>query len=57
MSHSERDPPLELPSESPSSIKDIAAFHAKDGSVVIYDERQHTAWIESRTAVDVDEAR
>jgi hypothetical protein len=29
----------------------------KDGSVVVYDERDHTAWVRSETAFDVGETR
>lgn len=47
----------ESPPELPVAADHIAAFSAKDGSVVIYDERQHTAWIQSNAALDIDEAR
>lgn len=50
------DPTVESATELPTADC-IAAFRAKDGSVVIYDEREHTAWIQSNTALDIDETR
>jgi len=51
------DPAVGSTTELPVAADHIAAFRAKDGSVVIYDEREHTAWIQSNTALDIDEAR
>jgi hypothetical protein len=53
--------PHETPSESsdgtPVTAERIAAFERDDGAVVVYDEREHTAWIQSSGAVDIEEAR
>jgi hypothetical protein len=57
MSSSEREPPPEPSAEPPVPTDHIAAFHMKDGSVVVYDERDHTAWVRSETAFDVGETR
>jgi len=57
MSPSDPEPPTESSAEPPAPTEHVAAFRAKDGSTVIYDERDHTAWIQSKTAVDIDETR
>jgi hypothetical protein len=57
MSTSPHETPSESSSDTPVTAERIAAFERDDGAVVIYDEREHTAWIQSSGAVGVDEAR
>lgn len=52
--------PRESPSQSanpPAPVECIAAFERDDGAVVIYDEREHTAWIQSNCVVALTDAR
>jgi hypothetical protein len=57
MSTSPHETPSESSSDTPVTAERIAAFERDDGAVVVYDEREHTAWIQSSGAVDVEEAR
>ncbi|MGQ5517529.1 DUF7331 family protein [Halococcus saccharolyticus] len=57
MSTSPHETPSESSSDAPAPIERIAAFERDDGAIVIYDEREPTAWIQSNGAVGVDEAR
>jgi phage baseplate assembly protein gpV len=57
MSTSPHETPSESSDDAPVTAERIAAFERDDGAVVIYDEREHTAWIQSSGAVDVEEAR
>ena len=45
------------PSNTPALTECIVAFEREDGAVVIYDEREHTAWIQSSHAVTITDAR
>ena len=51
------DPAGESSAELPAVADYVAAFRAKDGSIVIYDEREHTAWVQSDAALDINDAR
>lgn len=57
MSTSPHETPSESSSDTPAPRERIAAFERDDGAIVIYDEREPTAWIQSSGAVGVDEAR
>jgi phage baseplate assembly protein gpV len=57
MSTSPHETPSESSDDAPVTAERIAAFERDDGAVVVYDEREHTAWIQSSGAVDVEEAR
>lgn len=52
--------PRETSSQSanpPAPVECIVAFERDDGAIVIYDEREHTAWIQSSHAVTLTDAR
>ncbi|WP_195156000.1 DUF7331 family protein [Halococcus agarilyticus] len=57
MSTSPHETPSESSSDTPVTAERIAAFERDDGAIVIYDEREPTAWIQSSGAVGVDEVR
>jgi hypothetical protein len=45
------------PAQPPALTECIVAFERDDGAVVIYDEREHTAWIQSSQAITLTDAR
>ena len=57
MSTSPHEAPTEPSTNAPVPVECIVAFEREDGAVVIYDERKHTAWIQSSGAVAIDDAR
>ena len=57
MSTSPHETPSESSSDTPVPVERIVAFEREDGAVVIYDEREHTAWLQSNAAVVIDDAR
>jgi|GEM_PF-5335826 len=42
---------------APALEERLVAFEREDGAVVIYDEREHTAWLQSSGSVTVTDAR
>lgn len=57
MSTSPHEAPSEPPTNTLTTIECIAAFEREDGAVVIYDERKHTAWIQSMEHFDIEAMR
>jgi hypothetical protein len=53
--------PPESPSDTSASVpareERLVAFEREDGAIVIYDEREHTAWLQSNGAISVADAR
>jgi hypothetical protein len=47
----------DLSTNAPAHPERIVAFRHEDGAVVIYDEREHTAWLQSSDAVALTDAR
>ena len=43
--------------DPPALTERIVAFEREDDAVVLYDEREHTAWLQSSGAVAVTDAR
>ncbi|EMA36758.1 DUF7331 family protein [Halococcus hamelinensis] len=43
--------------DPPALTERIVAFEREDDAVVLYDEREHTAWLRSSGAVTVTDAR
>ena len=57
MSTSPHEAPTEPSTNAPATVESVVAFEREDGAVVIYDEREHTAWLQSSGAVPVADAR
>jgi hypothetical protein len=53
--------PQESPSDSTASVpareEQLVAFEREDGAVVIYDEREHTAWLQSNRSFPIHKIR
>ncbi len=57
MSTSPQESPSDTSASVPAREERLVAFEREDGAVVIYDEREHTAWLQSSDAVAVTDAR
>lgn len=57
MSTSPHETPSESSSDAPVPAERLVAFERDDGAVVIYDEREHTAWLQSNAAVAITDVR
>ena len=57
MSTSPHEAPTEPSTNAPATVECIVAFEREDGAVVIYDERKHTAWMQSSASVAIADAR
>ena len=57
MSTSPQESPSDTSASVPAREERLVAFEREDGAVVIYDEREHTAWLQSSGAVPVADAR
>lgn len=43
--------------DPPALTERIVAFEREDDAVVLYDEREHTAWLQSNGAVTITDVR
>ncbi|EMA49606.1 hypothetical protein C451_18758 [Halococcus thailandensis JCM 13552] len=57
MSTSPQESPSDTSASVPAREERLVAFEREDGAVVIYDEREHTAWLQSSGAVPIADAR
>jgi hypothetical protein len=57
MSTSPQESPSDSSTNAPALTERIVAFERDDGAVVVYDEREHTAWLQSTGAVPLTDAR
>lgn len=47
----------ETTADPPALTERIVAFEREDDAVVLYDEREHTAWLQSNGAVTITDIR
>jgi hypothetical protein len=57
MSTSPQESPSDAATNALALPERIVAFEREDGAVVIYDEREHTAWLQSSGTVALTDAR